>query len=1022
MAGEAVGNIANIHLEKYELKKPDYDYIQRDYEGARNLRYAPARYKKSSIEWESISAQKESARIMFLGDITCFGKQFTEAQIGRGFDFSYEFEKLKGVFSQADLVVGNLETMIFPEAPYRNEKLVSEQNFFCNAPVEFLDAIRKAGIDALTNANNHVLDTGAVGIGETIDYIKNFGFIHTGSFKENKKRYELIDVRGFKIALIAFTTEFNGKKENLTEAGAEFLLNEYNDKKAGELIKDARANGAELVFVCIHWGTEHKAVQNKQQEFIAQTLVKLGCDCIIGSHPHVLQPFTILNVGGRSAPVFYSLGNFVSHNSAGAKSRSAIACIDMMRAEGEVRLGCSYIPIFTSSKYGEKRFVVLPINAKTNNVTNKKRLELIGKALGNELVVTKDVEWEDYVEDTGVAKEISAEKKSHFNTLMGEGYPLFYDDGVLVYAIHEGYACCEGVSANDTRGSFTIPVSVQSVAVKEIKPAAFEANQKINKVNFHKQITFIPERAFKNCIGLEGVQLGNSTTEIQAAAFENCVKLSAIVLKPATQKIGKRAFANCINLRSAKIPNYTIDIAPDAFECCPQVTIYCAKGSAADKYAQENNIPIKYLYVAPKNEEKANVPVMGPMNGPGDKHPAPIIAACYYLGYPLPKSAVCGHQPSHYLGEDTLGGELETIKGLLGERMPAFDEEMLVKMYKRFVIKYKTQKHMKYTSTDSVVYFCDWILFGLPRGFSHDNYFDFELYNKESDIRDTFLNEEYRNRVKDACNKPGYRGVLFNKVKFNQKFKKYIKRDWIDGSTCSFEEFSGFIKKHGKVFAKPINGTGGAGAKIISYDPDALENLYQFCKDEKMIVEEIIKQHPTLAEFNPSTLNTIRVNTLLCADGEVRVVLNVARFGRSGNVVDNFHGGGVGAIADLESGVFITEAINQAHLRSNYHPDSQKEFLGFQYPEWEKLITSVCDAAKRTPHLRHIGWDIAVTSNGDIEFVEGNSRANFDVLQSPDQLGRRFRYHKYIKEIEEMNGIDYLEHEPLEIDISGMEL
>ena len=150
----------NLELEKYEVKKPDYDLFERDYVGMSDDKYEPARFVKKGEQWESKknggmfwNRKKKSIRIMFVGDITCFEKQFAEAQKGKDYDFSYEFEKVKPVFGQADLVVGNLETMIFPNAPYRTEKYVSEQNFHCNAPIEFLDAIRKAGIDVLTNAN-----------------------------------------------------------------------------------------------------------------------------------------------------------------------------------------------------------------------------------------------------------------------------------------------------------------------------------------------------------------------------------------------------------------------------------------------------------------------------------------------------------------------------------------------------------------------------------------------------------------------------------------------------------------------------------------------------------------------------------------------------------------------------------------------------------------------------------------------------------------------------------------------------
>lgn len=394
--------------------------------------------------------------------------------------------------------------------------------------------------------------------------------------------------------------------------------------------------------------------------------------------------------------------------------------------------------------------------------------------------------------------------------------------------------------------------------------------------------------------------------------------------------------------------------------------------------------------------------VFGPMNGGNDKHPQPIIDICNLLGTPLPFNAICGKAPSEYIKENPLKGELESIKQVLGENMPEIEDEDLVKSFEDFKKKYKSQNNLKYTDVDLTVYFCDWLVFARDKGFTHNCYFDYELYNKELDVRDTFLNEGYRIRVHSACSKKKYRHYLLNKADFNKKFAKYVKRDWIDASTCTLEEFQQFVKKHEKFFGKPIKGTGGSGARVIERDNYSLDKLYEICCEEKLILEELIQQHPALAEFNESTLNTVRVTTLLCADGTPRILLTVARFGRKGKAVDNFHGGGVGAIVDIDSGMIISEAINREHERSPFHPDSGKAILGFQYPEWEKVKAAVCDAATMLPQMRNIGWDVAVTKDGDIEFVEGNGRPNYDVLQSPDQIGRKFRYEPYLAEIEEM--------------------
>ena len=93
---------------------------------------------------------------------------------------------------------------------------VSEQDFNCNAPCEILEGLRNCGFDVLTNANNHDLDTGVIGLAETIENIERFGFIQTGTFKEKKKRFEMIEVNDIKVAIVAFGTDHNGKGVNVT--------------------------------------------------------------------------------------------------------------------------------------------------------------------------------------------------------------------------------------------------------------------------------------------------------------------------------------------------------------------------------------------------------------------------------------------------------------------------------------------------------------------------------------------------------------------------------------------------------------------------------------------------------------------------------------------------------------------------------------------------------------------------------------------------------------------------------------
>ena len=588
----------NLWLEKYEYKKPDYDLISRGLAGKRPVFHKPARYVKKGGQWvpRSLKARflkAKTAKIMFVGDITCFARQMTEAKTLLGYDFFYEFEQVKPIFEQSDLTVGNLETMVVTEAPYRTEKLVSEQNYHCNAPLEFLDAVRKAGIDMVTNANNHDLDTGAVGIGETIDNIERYGLIQTGTFKSEKKRYELIDVAGFKVAIIAFATEHNNKSCNLTAEGRKFLLCDYSPETAGSIIAEAKAEGAELVFVCIHWGTEHVETQNSNQIKIATELGEMGCDCIIGSHPHVLQPFANVPVGEKTIPVFFSMGNFVSHNSSGAKSRSVIACVDLERTDKGIDLKCSYIPIHTSKDFGDKKYVVLPLPDAPVEKNDRLRREQIGKVMGPEISVTGNVTYSELLEKkpeekvAPAAAPAAAPKKKKPNITRKENGTVAYRDGSYKYLIGKKSATITGILSG-AGASISIPAKVMDMPITAFAPEAFAGNESLKKINFRRTIPVISDGLCRNCEELEGFQLSDKTTRIGAGAFSGCVSLTSAVMRGGVRTIGAGAFRGCVSLRSVKLSAGISEIAEDAFENCPNATFYCEEGTYAHQYVQDH--------------------------------------------------------------------------------------------------------------------------------------------------------------------------------------------------------------------------------------------------------------------------------------------------------------------------------------------------------------------------------------------------------------------------------------------------
>lgn len=589
---------SNKWLEEYEIKHPDIDYVKRDsFKAVESCEIL--RYEKNGQYWINKNSKKSlfgnrKATVFFTGDVTCFDKQFAAAQTEEGYSFDYEFAEIKPIFNKADLVVANLETAIVPEAPYRSEKIVIEENFYCNAPLEFLSAVRNAGVDIVTTANNHDIDTGTVGLGETIDNIESLGLIHTGTFKNDVRRYELFEINGIRIGLVAFATDHNALSCNLKLEGISKLLNNYSKSLATDIYDQMSEAGIDVAIAFMHWGKENKMEIHEEQYNIAKELASLGFDCIVGSHPHVLQNFKMLDTGSKRVPVYYSLGNFVSQNINNNKARSAIACLEIEGRKSNFKINCSYIPVYTAESYRGKKLVVLPIGKQPAGKKSKRMLEKIQAEIGPEISISNTLIPNDYIEDD--IKGDKRRKAEVIDLASVQEYPIKYNDTHFNYLLFQDHAQLTGIDKDYHSISCTVPEEVLGLPVTEMSEGVFAENSHLKKV---KAVSFpyVGRKMFKDCKSLEGYRMGLTASTVGEEAFANCINLQSAIMKKGVVKIESGAFAGCSNLLSVKLTNNVTDIADDAFDACNRVTFYCNTGSYAEEYAKQHGIKVVHMDV-----------------------------------------------------------------------------------------------------------------------------------------------------------------------------------------------------------------------------------------------------------------------------------------------------------------------------------------------------------------------------------------------------------------------------------------
>ena len=266
--------------------------------------------------------KKVQAKLTFVGDLL-FEQPFYDA-IDNGEDKNLYFNKVKKYFENDDLSIGNMEVVIGNS----DLKTSGEGYNFC-APEYIGDLVKTLDFEVLGTANNHAYDRNIEGIHSTIDYFKNNSEILTvGTYKnkEDRENYRYLTINDIKFSFLAYTYGTNQNISNdyidligyYKDPYTKKITNEYKNILRKE-IEEVRKN-SDVVIVLMHWGNEFNFNINNEQKEMALYLNELGVDIIVGSHSHNISSIDIIGDTHKTL-VYYSLGNFVSHDNDIARTK-----------------------------------------------------------------------------------------------------------------------------------------------------------------------------------------------------------------------------------------------------------------------------------------------------------------------------------------------------------------------------------------------------------------------------------------------------------------------------------------------------------------------------------------------------------------------------------------------------------------------------------------------------------------------------------------------------------------------------
>ncbi|MBT2476937.1 CapA family protein [Streptomyces sp. ISL-94] len=233
------------------------------------------------------------------GDIIPYPSIVQRSADDAGQSGEYDFRKIlagvKPLVSAADLAMCHHEIPYGrPGGPYTGYPTFK-------APHQLADALKDAGYDSCSTASNHTLDDGYDGVARTLEHLDRVGVGHVGSARSAQEATApaLLSAGGAKVAQLSYTYGTNGIPLPQDKPWAVNLL----DKE--RVIADARAAraaGANVVAVSVHWGTEWQTAPDEQQRELAQALTASrgadglpDIDLILGTHNHVPQPYEKIN-------------------------------------------------------------------------------------------------------------------------------------------------------------------------------------------------------------------------------------------------------------------------------------------------------------------------------------------------------------------------------------------------------------------------------------------------------------------------------------------------------------------------------------------------------------------------------------------------------------------------------------------------------------------------------------------------------------------------------------------------------
>jgi poly-gamma-glutamate capsule biosynthesis protein CapA/YwtB (metallophosphatase superfamily) len=200
-------------------------------------------------------------------------------------------------------------------------------------------ALQAASIDAVSLANNHVLDFGEEALEDMRRVLSAAGISHSGAGRdlEAASKSCLGFANGLRIAFVAFTDNVPEWAASTEKPG----IFHVSADTAGLFDRIATARReADVVVVSAHWGPNWGLAVPRDHVKLAHDMIDVGADIIFGHSPHVYRGVEIYN----GYPILYSTGAFIDDFAVSPVDRNDHSFVFVVELDGTGLSAVTMIP------------------------------------------------------------------------------------------------------------------------------------------------------------------------------------------------------------------------------------------------------------------------------------------------------------------------------------------------------------------------------------------------------------------------------------------------------------------------------------------------------------------------------------------------------------------------------------------------------------------------------------------------------------------------------------------------------